>query len=80
MERQFAHDVSRLSLGTVVLSVVLLSSISLVVATFAQPFALALPLAGGAASGVLIWTVDKVQNGIKICIPRTKRCVRTGSN
>jgi hypothetical protein len=80
METRYANELSTLSVRTLVLSMVLFTGGAVVVSTFGNPLAVMLPVTGAISAGGLIWTIDKIQAGITICIPRTGRCWRTGTN
>lgn len=80
MELRHAYESSHRSLETVVLSVVLFTVGAVVFSTYGNPFAVVLPVTGAISAGGLIWSIDRIQSGITVCIPRTDRCWRTGTN
>jgi len=69
---------SRPPVKTILASVVLSGLSLFVLVSFAEPIAVALPVAATLLSAALLWSIDRIHAGITVCIPRTKRCLRTG--
>lgn len=80
METLRIRNTSSLETGPILLSVGLFAVSMIVLAVFTNPIAVGLPVAGTATAAALMWSVDRIQAGITLCIPGTAHCFRTGTD
>lgn len=65
---------------TVALSAAVLGTALLSLAVATSPVQVALPVSATAGAAVMMWSIDRVQRGLTVCLPWTQRCRRIGGD